>query len=107
MGIDIEWKMIQGASLEEWEVALEKESGFQEWEGSAFGYLMEVLEVDSVSPYYDACSEHCYYGYTLASGDGVTEINLPKIMELAEAHRKDMLEEFGLATITVCSQNVW
>lgn len=107
MGIDIEWKMIQGATEEEWEKALSENDEFQDWEHSTGSFLQDCLGLDCVSPHYDAAGRYCAYGYEIARGDGLTEIHLPALVDKAIEADQYLREEFGLISSTIISQHVW
>lgn len=55
MGIDIGWKMIQGAPFSVWEQALgDSEEVAEAYDEDFTWFLYEGLGVVSASPYYDA-----------------------------------------------------
>ena len=107
MGIDIEWKMVQGATLRDWEKALEGHPDLEGWEEDFAEFLLSEVDLYSISPWYDAGSDECAYGILLDKGDGLTEIDLPSLVERAEEARKELKERYGIETSTICSQHVW
>lgn len=107
MGIDIEWKIIQGATEKEWQEALNGDEVFQEREDSTASFLMDHLGMECVSPHYDADSDYCIYGIEIAAGDGITEVDLSALADKAIGANQYLREEFGLISSTVISQHVW
>lgn len=108
MGIDIGWKILQGAPLEVWEEALgENEEVIEGYEGDLVWFLEEELGVTSVSPYYDADRSDCIYGVDLVEGDYPKEINLQEIADKAISVALELQAKYGIETNTICSQNVW
>lgn len=107
MGIDIRWKMIEGATLVEWEKALKDDTSFAEWTESTSEYLIEILELDDISPYYDSPESCRVYGYKIKSGDGVTKVDIEDLLVKCLGARADLKEEFGIDTYTMMSQDVW
>ncbi len=107
MGIDISWKMIQGATEKEWEEALSDNGEFKEWDDSTGSFLQEQLGMDCLSPYFDAASEHCIYGYEISFGDGATEVHLPALVDKAISADQSLRNEFGLISRTIVSQHLY
>lgn len=107
MGIDIDWKMIQGATYHEWEQALEGHPDLEEFDNDVGEFLVSGLDLYRISPWYDADSDDCVYGVLIESGDGPTDIHLPGAVLRAEEAEKELKEKYGISTTTIVSQNVW
>lgn len=108
MGIDIGWKMIQGAPFSVWEQALgDNEEVVEGYDGDFTWFLYDCLNVVSASPYYDASQEDCMFGVELAGGDYAKDIDLKFLTAKAEEVAKEIKDKYGVETTTICSQNVW
>lgn len=108
MGIDIGWKMVQGATLDVWEEAFgDNEDYLEGYDGDFIWFLEENLNVVSVSPYYDADSSDCVYGVRLAGGDYAKDIDLAELAVQAAEIAHELKDKYGIDTTTICSQNVW
>ena len=108
MGIDIGWKMIQGAPFSVWEQALgDSEEVVEAYDGDFTWFLYDGLGVVSVSPYYDAVQEDCMFGVELAGGDDAEDVDLKFLAVKAEEIAKELKDKYGIETTTICSQNVW
>lgn len=108
MGIDIGWKMVQGATLDVWEEAFgEDETFLEDYDGDMTGFLEDHLNVVRVSPWYDADSSDCIYGVKLAGGDYSKDVDLAELAIKAAEIAHDLKNKYGIDTTTICSQNVW
>lgn len=108
MGIDIGWKIIQGAPLEVWEEALgEDEQMIDNFDGDLVWFLQEGLGIDDVSPRYDSDSSERIFGVELAHGEYPKDINLQELNDKAISVAIELEAKYGIKTTTVCSQNVW
>jgi hypothetical protein len=108
MGIDIGWKIIQGAPLEAWEEALgEDEQMIDNFDGDLAWFLEEGLGINSVSPRYDSDSSERVFGVELAKGDYPKDINLRELSDRAVEIAQELEAKYGVKTTTVCSQDVW
>ena len=67
MGIDIEWKMVQGAPYKKWEEVFKGDPQIEDqFDGDFNWFLYEGIGLVSVSPWYDADPEDCVFGIELA-----------------------------------------
>lgn len=108
MGIDIGWKLIQGAPFAVWEAALgNSEEVIEGYEGDFTWFLYEHLNVVSVSPYYDADICDCMFGVELAGAEWASDLDLPVLAETAARVAQELKDKYGVNTTTICSQNVW
>lgn len=108
MGIDIGWKIIQGAPLEAWEQAIgEDEQMIDNFDGDLVWFLQEGLGIDSVSPSYDSDSADRIFGVELAHGDYPKDIDLRELSDKAISIAHELEAKYGVKTTTVCSQDVW
>lgn len=108
MGIDIGWKIIQGATLQEWEDVLgEDERVADVFDGDFGWFLQEGLELDKASPRYDCDNSECIFGIGLDDADYPKDINLQELSEKAKEIAQDLEAKYGIKTTTVCSQDVW
>lgn len=108
MGIDIGWKIIQGAPLEAWEEALGEDAQMiDNFDGDLVWFLQEGLGIDDVSPRYDSDSSERIFGVELAYGEYPKDINLDELRDKALSVAMELEAKYGIKTTTVCSQNVW
>lgn len=108
MGIDIGWKMIQGAPFSVWEQVLgDNEEVIEGYDGDFTWFLYDHLNVVSASPYYDAAQEDCIFGIELAGEDYAKEVDLAELSVKAAEIARDLKTKYGIDTTTICSQNVW
>lgn len=107
MGIDINSRIIQGATAEDWVKALEgreEEFGIGEDE-SVYDFLSEAF--DYISPYYDSDRDHQCYGIKLFGGDWTVTVGLEALTEKAKEAEKSLMDEYGIKTYLCLGAHVW
>ena len=106
MGIDINWRMIQGATLDEWKKVIPESKYETDFYGLA-DYLTEGLELDYISPYFDADTEDQIYGVKLTGADYPTYIDLEKCVSEADKVLLELDKKYNILTKTYIGQHVW
>lgn len=108
MGIDIGWRMVQGATFDVWEEAFSEDETFlEDYDGDMAGFLEDHLNVVRVSPWFDADSEDCIFGVKLAGGDYSKDLDLAELAVKAAEIAQDFKNKYNIDTTTMCSQNVY
>jgi len=108
MGIDIGWKMVQGATLDAWEEVFgENEDVIEGYEGDLVWFLEDSLGVVRISPRYDADVSECIFGVKLAGADWAKEVDLQDLAVKAAEIAHELQEKYGIETDTIVCQNVW
>jgi len=108
MGIDIEWKMVQGAPYKKWEEMFKGDPQIEDqFDGDFNWFLYEGIGLVSVSPWYDADPEDCVFGIELASGCSARAIDLTSLDKKANEIYFELLNKYNIETETLVSQNVW
>lgn len=108
MGIDIGWKMVQGATYKELEKVFGDDPQVEDQFDGDFGWFLdEGIGFVRVSPWYDADPEDCVYGLELASGRSTCAIDLTSLDKKANEAYFMLLEKYGIETETLVSQDVW
>lgn len=85
MSIDTESHLIVGLHASAWENTPLKTEGYDD----LYDLLVEFLELDSFSPYFDCGYDQCFYGYSVASGliSDMTEVE-ESVQRLSSAFKK-------------------
>lgn len=108
MGIDIEWRMLQGAPFSKWEEAVGEDPRIEEeFDGDFNWFLQEGLDLSRISPFYDADESYCIYGIYLEGGEGSVAVDLEQLNKNAKEAYAQLLEKYNIETETIISQHVW
>lgn len=108
MGIDIEWKMVQGAPYNKWkEIFGDDPQVEDQFDGDFNWFLYEGLGLENISPWYDADPEDCVFGVKLCSGCSACAIDLTSLNKKANEIYFELLNKYNIETETLVSQNVW